>query len=107
MTVGDGEPVRAKSRELAVKAFGYAEARMAERGWWLRTLSIVEVYIDWAFSVASSAPFDVAPYPHLAALGARLSETLPAYRHMQEGEARARAALGLCPAPAAQPTRLK
>ena len=92
LTVGEVEPVREKSRALAGKSFAYAERRMAERGWWIGELSIVDVYLDWAFGVARNAGFDVAPYPHLQALPERLAE-LPAYARMQEEEARSRAAL--------------
>ena len=94
MTTGDGEPVRAKSRELAAKSFGYAERRIAERGWWLGTLSIVDVYLDWAFGVARNGGFDVAAYPELRRLSDRLTD-LPAYVHMQEVERQSRATLGL------------
>lgn len=94
MTTGDGEPVRAKSRELAAKSFAYAERRIAERGWWLGTLSIVDVYLDWAFGVARNGGFAVEAYPELRRLGDRLT-ALPAYGRMQEVERQSRAALGL------------
>ena len=95
ITTGDGEPVRERSRELAAKSFGYAEARLAEKGWWLGQLSIVDVYLDWAFSVVRRVEFDLAPYPLLDGLEKRLTEALPAYRGMQDVEARSREALGL------------
>ena len=89
-----GEPVRERSRELAAKAFAYAEARIAAKDWWLGEMSIVDVYLDWAFGVARKGGFDTTPYPRLDALGQRL-EALPAYRRMLEEESRARAELGL------------
>lgn len=95
VTTGDGEPVRERSRELAIKSFGYAEARLAQRGWWLGDPSIVDVYLDWAFNVARRTSFDIAPFPRLTELEARLTAAVPSYGRMQEGEARARAALGL------------
>ena len=49
LTTGDGDGVREQSRYLATKSFGYAERRLAERGWWLGTVSIVDVYLNWAF----------------------------------------------------------
>ena len=94
ITSGDGEPVREKSRELAAKSFGYAERRLAERGWWLGDLSIVDVYLDWAFNVVRNAGFDVRPFPQLDGLEQRLSAT-PAYQRMQAQEQRSRAQLGL------------
>jgi glutathione S-transferase len=94
MTVGDGEPVREKSRSLASKSFGFAERRLAERGWWLGERSIIDVYIDWAFFVARNAGFDASPYPSLNGLEDRLG-ALPAYRAMQQDDIRSRAALGL------------
>ena len=93
LTTGDGEPVREKSRELANKSFGYAEARLAERGWWLGEVSIVDVYLDWAFNVARSKGFDVAPFPRLDGLQQRLM-AVPAYARMQEEERQSLATLG-------------
>ena len=94
ITTGDGEPVRERSRELAAKSSAKAAARIAARDWWLGEVSIIDVYLDWAFGVARRAGFDVGPYPRLNELEERLS-TLPAYRRMQEQEQRSRAALGL------------
>ncbi len=94
ITAGDGEPVRERSRELAAKSFAYAEARVAERGWWLGEASIVDVYLDWAFGVARKGGFDAGPYPELNRLEERLM-ALPAYQRMQDVERRSRAELGL------------
>lgn len=95
LTTGDGEGVREQSRYLAGKSFGYAERRLGERGWWLGTVSIVDVYLNWAFSVARNAKFDTTPFPHLDALPTRLAETLPAFCAMQAEESASRAALGM------------
>ncbi len=92
MTTGDGEPVREKSRELARKAFGHAEARLAQRGWWLDTESIVDVYLNWAFSVARNAGFDVSSVPLLDGLAERLTAR-PAFAAMLAREAASRAQL--------------
>lgn len=92
ITTGDGDPVRERSRELAIKSFGHAEARLAERGWWLGERSIVDVYLDWAFAVACRAGFDAGPYPELARLARRLME-MPAYVRMLEEEDRSRRVL--------------
>ena len=94
LTTGDGEPVREKSRELASKSFGYAERRLAERGWWLGEVSIVDVYLDWAFGVARNKGFDVSPFPLLDGLEKRLM-AVPAYARMQDEERQSRTALGL------------
>lgn len=94
MTSGDGAPVREKSLALAAKAFGYAESRMAERGWWLGNLSIVDVYLDWAFSVARRAGLDPQAYPLLDGLEHRLM-ALPAYVRMHDVDRRSMAELGL------------
>ena len=95
VTVGDGEGVRERSRELAAKAFAYADAHIAERGWWLHDVSIVDVYLDWVFGVARKGGFDAAAYPHLIGLESRLSSELPAYGRMLEIEDRSRTELGL------------
>lgn len=94
ITAGDGEPVRQKSTELAKKSFGYAERRLAERGWWLGPESIIDVYLNWAFGVARKSSFDVVPYPLLCGLPDRLAER-PAFAAMLEEEAESRATLGL------------
>lgn len=94
ITTGDGEPVRERSRALATKSFGYAEARLAERGWWLGEESIVDVYLNWAFTVARKAGLEIAPFPLLSGLEDRLSER-PAFVRMQAKERESRAALGM------------
>ena len=94
VTNGEGDPVRERSEELLFKAFGYAEARLSDRNWWLGEKSIVDVYLDWAFSVARNAGFDAAGFPLLSNLAKGLEE-LSAYRRMQEQEQRARAKMGL------------
>ncbi len=95
VTTGDGEGVREQSRYLANKAFGYAERRLAECGWWLGTVSIVDVYLNWAFYVARKAKLEVIPFPLLNDLASRLADQLPAFRAMQAEEATSRATLGL------------
>lgn len=94
ITTGDGDGVRERSRELADKSFAYAEARLERRGWWLGELSIVDVYLDWAFGVARRGGFETGPYPQLSGLEERLG-ALPAYARMQDEERRSTAALGL------------
>lgn len=94
ITTGDGEPVRERSHELALKSFGYAERRIADRGWWLGEQSVVDVYLDWAFGVARKAGFATQPFPELDRLGQRLAD-VPAYAAMLDIEQRARATLGL------------
>ena len=74
LTEGDGEPVQAKSRGLAKKAYSYAESRLSPSGWWLGERSIVDVYLAWTISVAKKGGFDFSPWPTLEALGERLSE---------------------------------
>ena len=94
ITAGDGEPVRQKSTELAKKSFAYAERRLTERGSWLGTDSVIEVYLNWAFGVARKNGFDVSPYPLLSSLPERLAER-PAFAAMLKEEEASRAALGL------------
>ncbi len=92
LTTGDGDGVREQSRYLAAKSFGYAEQRLAERRWWLGTVSIVDVYLNWAASVARRARFDLSPFPHVDDLAATLREALPAFTRMEAEEALALAA---------------
>ena len=95
ITAGEGGPVRERSVELATKSFAYADWRLADRGWWLGDLSIVDVYLDWAFAVARKAGFDSTNFPNLDALELRLADQLPAYVRMQAEEQRSRDALNL------------
>ena len=94
LTTGDVAPVREKSADLAKKSFGYAEHRLEERGWWLGVESIIDVYLNWAVSVARKSGFEMAAYPSLDGLVNRLNER-PAFAQMIEGEVAARKALGL------------
>ncbi|MBL0421920.1 glutathione S-transferase family protein [Ramlibacter sp. AW1] len=92
ITDGDPEGVRRKSAELAAKSFKVADQRLAKSGWWLDTFSVVDVYLNWAVSVARNAGFDFSGYARLEGLQARLSE-LPAFRRMLEIEEQSRATL--------------
>ena len=94
ITSGDEQGVRAKSTELTRKSFTYAEERLGTKGWWLGDWSIVDVYLNWAFGVASRAGFDAAPFPRLASLPDRMA-AIPAFSRMQDIEGTARAELGL------------
>jgi len=94
LTVGEKEPVRQKSTELAKKSFAYAENRLTANGWWLGPESIIDVYLNWAFGVARRSGLDIAPYPLLTSLPERLAGRL-AFAAMLEEEAQSRAALGL------------
>jgi glutathione S-transferase len=92
ITDGDPEGVRRKSVALATKSFGFAEACIAETGWWFEQWSLVDVYLNWAVSLAAGAGFDFAPFPTLASLRSRLCE-LPAFRRTLEIEAQSKADL--------------
>jgi glutathione S-transferase len=83
LTTANSEGVREKSRMLAAKAFAHAEGRLAERGWWLGQISIVDVYVQWALTIAEAGGFDFVSFPHLVSLAERLKQ-LPAYTRMLE-----------------------
>ena len=92
MTTGETAGVREMATELAGKAFKQAEHRLQARGWWLGEWSIVDVYLHWAFGVATKNGFDPAPFPALAGLTGLLSER-PAFRRMLEINQHAHASL--------------
>lgn len=94
ITTGDGAPVRERSTELATKAFKQANKRLAERGWWLGQWSIVDVYLNWAFSVAERSGFATQEFPHLEHLAGRLRER-PAFVRMEQIDAESRIKLNL------------
>lgn len=89
---GDPEGVRRKSTYLAGKSFGHAETRLSATGWWLASWSLVDVYLNWAVSVAASTGFDFTPFPALAGLHSRLAEQ-DAFQRMLAIEAQSRATL--------------
>lgn len=74
LTTGEVDGVRERATELGIKAFGHAEQRLAANGWWLGAWSIIDVYLNWAWSIATRGGFDPAPFPHLAGLHDRLME---------------------------------
>ena len=92
ITTGETAGVRAMAIELAGKAFNQAENRLEANGWWLGEWSIVDVYLHWAFGVATANGFDPAPFPALTRLTERLSERA-SFRRMTEINQQARAAL--------------
>ncbi|HMT45209.1 MAG TPA: glutathione S-transferase family protein [Chakrabartia sp.] len=94
VTTGDGAPVREMATRLANKAYAYAEQRLAEKGWWLGEESIIDVYLNWTFSVARNGGFDTTPYPLLGGLADRLAAR-PAFVRTQAIEAESKAKLGL------------
>ena len=92
LTTGETAGVRERGFELLTKGFKQAEGQMAARGWWLGEWSIVDVYLQWVFGVATKNGFDAAPYPELARLTERLSER-PAFRRMLSINDQAQASL--------------
>lgn len=94
ITDGDLEPVRSRSTALAKKSFTYAESRLRERGWWLGQWSVVDVYVNWAFTVARNAGFDAEPFPHLSGLAERMADR-PSFQRMLDINAEACAKLVL------------
>lgn len=92
ITEGDPQGVRQKSTYLARKSFGFAQSRLEATGWWLDQWSSVDIYLNWAVSVAASTGFDFTPYPRLAGLNARLME-LPAFVRTMKIEADSRQTL--------------
>ncbi len=95
LTAGDVEGVRTHSKYLLAKSLTYANQRLADRGWWLGPVSIVDVYLNWAVSVARRNGFDLTPYPHVDALPDKLRAALPAFAAMEADDKSARAALRL------------
>lgn len=94
ITTGDGEGVREMSRKLLQKSLGYAERRLADRGWWLGECSVVDVYLNWAVSVARKAGFDFSDLPNLDNLRDHLIDD-PAFVRMLQIEQDCAEQLGL------------
>ena len=94
IATGDTSGVRDMAMTLGKKAFAYADERLRRNGWWLGELSIVDVYLSWALTVATRAQFDPAPFPDLAQLPNRLKQS-PAFVAMLEEETASKIKLGL------------
>ena len=94
LTTGDTAGVRERAHELAAKAFGHAEQRLAERGWWLGSWSVIDVYLHWAFSIAVRGGFDATATPVLAGLRSRLGD-IDAFVRVLGWETKDAAAFGL------------
>ena len=84
--------MRSKATALAKKSFAYAKSRLASTGWWLDSWSLVDVYLNWAVSVARKTGFDFQAYPAIDGLRSRLAD-LAAFRRMLEIEDEAGASL--------------
>jgi glutathione S-transferase len=72
LTTGDETGVRTRAAELADTSFAVAERQLAASGWWLGRWSMIDVYLDWALSIARRANYDLSRYPALAGLHERL-----------------------------------
>lgn len=94
LTEGEKEPVRAMSIKLATKSYAFAEARIAERGWWLGDCSIIDAYLQWTLSIATLGGMDTSPFPHLADHLDRLNQR-PSIQRARSVADKARKALGL------------
>lgn len=92
VTRGQGAAVREMSIELADKSFAQAERRVAATGWWLGEYSIIDVYLNWALSVALNAGYDASAYPILLSLHERLA-AVPGFARMEEINVASRAEL--------------
>lgn len=73
MTTGDGGGVREMSRRLADKNYAWVEAHLSGTGWWLGEWSMIDVYLHWTTLIARSGGYDIARFPTLDGLGARLA----------------------------------
>lgn len=82
VTDSDKDGVRSRSIALATKYFAYVEERLAERIWWLGEISIIDVYIDWAFTTACKGGFEGSACPTLSGLSDRLAVHMPGYARM-------------------------
>lgn len=94
ITSGDTTGVRDMAFTLGKKSFGFAEERLARTGWWFDAPSIVDVYLNWALSVALRTDFDVSAFFQLASLPERLKQ-VPAFTALLKEEEESRATLRL------------
>jgi glutathione S-transferase len=92
LTTGDEAGVVERSWELADKAFTYANDHIGKSGWWLGEWSIVDVYLNWALSIANSAGYPTKKFAALAEIPGKLVERA-AFRRMLEIEDRLRPSL--------------
>lgn len=93
-TTGDIAPVHERSMELAQKSFAFADRRIEEKEWWLGEFSIIDVYLNWTFMVASHGGFPREQCPNLVGLAQRLMQR-PIVAHAIGWDFERRAELGL------------
>ncbi len=94
LTAGETEGVREMAMSLGTKTFSVAEERLQRQDWWLGEPCIIDVYLNWAWSVALKGGFDCTPFPRLTELPQRLQQ-LPAFVAMLKEEEESSEKLGL------------
>lgn len=94
-TDGDPTGVQAKGREYLQGVCSQVSERVAGNAWWYGAQwSIVDVYLYWLFSTATSAGFPIGDYPNVAGLIERVQER-PSFQRAKAREEAAMAAAGV------------
>lgn len=72
-TLADPAGVHADGLQKFAKECKYISERVGDRGWWYgQQWSIVDAYLNWAYSTAAKGGFALADYPRLLAHAERL-----------------------------------
>ena len=69
----DPQSVQERCIEHATKSFGYADRRIAEKTWWLGQQSVIDVYLNWAFTGATRGGLPAEKFPAVQDLRNRLN----------------------------------
>lgn len=73
------EDVQVLARAGLNAEFSLAERRLCGRKWWGEVFSAADLYLFWLYARAGEGPFDLTPYPELAAHASRMLDR-PAVR---------------------------
>ncbi|MEM9493698.1 MAG: glutathione S-transferase family protein, partial [Myxococcota bacterium] len=85
-TDGDKTGIMAKGKEMATGIAQRLQAHLADRDWWFGAdWSIVDIYLYWCFSMATSAGFVLDDYPAILAHRERVA-AWPSYQRARARE---------------------
>ena len=68
-TDGDPSGIQQKGHEMLAGIAAHVDDRLGQGEWWYgESWSILDVYLNWIFTMAGTAEFDLSPYGHLTAM---------------------------------------
>lgn len=93
-TDGDPSGIQQKGHELLEDIAIHVDQRLAEGWWYGEAWSIVDVYLNWIFTTASTAGFEISMYGNLGAMMENV-QARDSYQRALAREAKAQEAAGI------------